>query len=138
MESVRHAIAAIAAKASELRDAFGDDARARALEWAMAEVEAALTADTDHLLTLAEASARSGYSVHHLGRLIRRGRIPNSGRRGAPRIRVGDLPMRPRRAIPLERTPTRSTDDARSALTRYDPRTDAQSLASRRSGVAHD
>ena len=77
------------------------------------------------VLTLAEASARSGYSVGHLGRLVRRGTIPNAGRIGAPRIRESDLPHRPARGI--------AAPGPRS----YDPTTDARSLVSRREGGAN-
>jgi hypothetical protein len=42
-----------------------------------------------------EAARESGYSAEHLGRLIRTGRIPNAGRRSAPRVRRGDLPAKP-------------------------------------------
>jgi hypothetical protein len=138
MDSLRHAIDAITAKARELRDAFGDDARARTLEWAVAEVEAALAVDADQLLTLAQASALSGYSIDHLARLIRRGRLSNSGRLGAPRVRLRDLPTRPDWTERRQRTLARSNDDAQSTTKRYHPRTDARSLASRRSGAIYD
>jgi len=55
--------------------------------------EANASAD-DELATLRQAAARSGYSADHIGRLIREGRLPNRGRRGSPRVRVGDLPAR--------------------------------------------
>ena len=84
---------------------------------------AAVTASTDdEPLSLREAAARSGYSEDHLARLIRQGTIPNAGRRGAPRIRRGDLPRRPKGPV----APT--TPDA------YDVVADARKLASRRRG----
>lgn len=46
-------------------------------------------------LTLAEAADRSGYSVAHLGRLIRSGAVRNVGRKGSPRVLAGELPRRP-------------------------------------------
>lgn len=58
------------------------------------------------LLTLRQAAKQSGYSEDHIGRLVREGKIPNSGRRGAPRIRVGDVPS-PRE---FARTRSRSYD----------------------------
>jgi AraC-like DNA-binding protein len=61
----------------ELRNSFGDDERARTIEWAASLVERALREQADERLTLAEASARSGYSQDHLARLIREGRLPN-------------------------------------------------------------
>jgi len=51
----------------------------------------------DEVLTLARASAESGYSVDHLGRLIREGRLPNVGRQRAPRLRRVDIPRKPGR-----------------------------------------
>lgn len=73
--------------------------RARALEWAACQIEDAIRDSEDALLTLAEASLRSGYSPDHIARLIREGKIPNAGRRGAPRVRAGDLPLPRPRAI---------------------------------------
>lgn len=46
------------------------------------------------VLTLDEAAKRSGYSVEHLGRLIRQGVVSNAGRKGAPRIYARDIPAR--------------------------------------------
>lgn len=68
--------------------------------------------EADELLTLRAAASWCGYSVEHLARLIRQGRLPNAGRKGAPRIRMRDLPSRK-----VARTRTRSYDvnaDART------------------------
>jgi len=73
------------------------------------------------LLALPEAAARSGYSMEHLGRLVRQGRIPNAGRKGAPRIRAADLPRKP---PPLVRSGPRA----------YDPDADARTLLGRQRG----
>jgi hypothetical protein len=51
----------------------------------------------DQPLTLTEASRESGYSLDHLGLLIRQGTIPNAGRPHAPRICRRDLPRKPSR-----------------------------------------
>jgi hypothetical protein len=51
------------------------------------------------LVSLSDAAALSGYSVEHMGRLVRRGDLRNYGRKGAPRVRVGDLPPRKVAAI---------------------------------------
>ena len=48
-------------------------------------------------LTLAQASAESGYSSDHLCRLVGEARIENVGKAGTPRIRRGDLPRKPPR-----------------------------------------
>lgn len=46
-------------------------------------------------VTLREASLMSGYSVDHLQRLVATGQLENIGRKGRPRIRRGDLPVKP-------------------------------------------
>jgi hypothetical protein len=96
----------------------------------LAELESAIQARDDDTLTLTEASTVCGYTADHLARLIRQGRIPNGGRRGAPRIRIRDIPVRPGRVAQPE-------DDVPSSTGRYDPRTDARSLSNRRLGVSH-
>jgi hypothetical protein len=118
----------IRAKAAELRESFGDEARARTLEWAVKSIEDALRARESQPLTLTEASLRSGYSADHLARLLRQGKLPNAGRRGAPRIRAGDLPVR-----------QHQNDVAVVPRTEYDPITDARNLrlASRLGGIAY-
>jgi hypothetical protein len=54
-------------------------------------------------LTLSEAAHESGYSRDHLGRQVRAGRIPNAGRRNAPRIERRYLPRKVR-ALPREKS----------------------------------
>jgi len=120
MDPLVQTVGEIRDKAAELRDSFGDDARARALEWAAALVEHALAMRADERLTLDEASLRSGYSADHLARLIRAGRLANAGRRGAPRVRAGDLPVRTPRAVVADRPSA------------YDPIADARAIGSRR------
>jgi hypothetical protein len=80
---------------AELFRQHGHEATARAYELCSTELEAVLRQGQDQLLDLQEAARESGYSPDHLGRLLRSGTIPNSGRRNAPRIRRGDLPRRP-------------------------------------------
>ena len=82
------------------------------------DVRTVFAGDSDALLTLREASARSGYSVDHIGRLLREGALHNAGRKGSPRIRAGELPRKPPRGV-----------GSRGA---YDPVADAESLAQRR------
>ncbi|MEP6496121.1 MAG: hypothetical protein ABJF01_25830 [bacterium] len=120
MDAIQLTVAEIRAKAAELRESFGDDARARSLEWAASRIERALRSDDDQQLTLSEAALRSGYSTDHLARLIRDGRLPNAGRRGSPRIRVADLPIRPRPTV------------AGASRDIYDPIADARAIGSRR------
>jgi hypothetical protein len=120
MDVLQHTIVEIRTKAAELRDTFGDEARARALEWAVGRIEAAIREYADERLTLTQAARQSGYSPDHLARLLRAGRLPNAGRRGAPRIRAADLPVRPPRTV------------ATSRPRAYDPVADARAIAGRR------
>jgi hypothetical protein len=123
MDSLERTLAEIRSKAAELRNSFGDEERARAIEWAASLVERALHEQAEERLTLAEASARSGYSQDHLARLIREGRLPNAGRPHAPRIRAADLPRRQ----------SRQNNVVVSKGSRvYDPVADARAIGSRR------
>ena len=76
----------------------GHEATARTYEVCSAELEAAVRGGAQELLDLKEAARESGYSADHLGRLVRDGKIPNAGRRNAPKIRRIDLPRRPEQA----------------------------------------
>ena len=67
---------------------------ARLVELFLADLAQLTQAEAEATLSLGEASQRSGYSVEHLGRLVRKGTISNAGRKGAPRIRVSDLPRK--------------------------------------------
>lgn len=85
------------ARARKLREWAAAEEAAKAWEAAAAELEAALIGQAERRLNLQEAAAASGYSSDHLGRLLREGRVPNAGRTHAPRIRAGDLPLKPGR-----------------------------------------
>ncbi len=87
----------------------------------LADFEAVATAEDEALLILPEAASRSGYSAEHLGRMIREGRIPNAGRKGAPRIRTADLPRKPPALVP-------------AGPRAYDPGADARTLLNRQRG----
>jgi hypothetical protein len=57
---------------------------------------AQLSESTDgDALTLAEAALASGYSADALRHMIAEGKLANVGRKGAPRLRRGDLPRKP-------------------------------------------
>jgi len=96
-DSLRQCLADIRAKAKELRDSFGVEAPARALEWAAAKVETALISEADRIVYLPEAARISGYCEGHLARLVRKGQIPDmraTGSRGRIKVRVADLPTK--------------------------------------------
>lgn len=75
---------------------------AEAFRTAAAELEEAVQAAHDEALTLDRAATESGYSKRRLRELVAEGRIPNAGRKHAPRIRRGDLPSRARGAPEAE------------------------------------
>lgn len=86
----------------------------------IADLESLSNGD-DETLTYAQAAALSRYSVDHIGRLVRDGKLRDVGRKGAPRVLASELPRKP--ALQL----------AGTATTSYDPASDARSL--RRSAV---
>jgi hypothetical protein len=73
---------------------YGDANTAKLWELAAKELEAALAAHGEETLTLVQAAKLSGFTADHLSAAIKKGRIPNAGRDGAPRIRRSDLPMK--------------------------------------------
>jgi hypothetical protein len=101
MTLIQQALDELRSKACELREVFGDDIRARSIEWAVGRMEVALARESNEPLSLAEAAQLSGYSQEHLARLVRRGRIPNRrppGSKGRILISRSDLPQRPMKA----------------------------------------
>ena len=91
-------LADIRAKAKELRESFGAEGPARALEWAATRLESALLSEGDRIVYLPEAARISGYCEGHLSRLVRKGQIEDmrpKGSHGRLKVRVGDLPTKP-------------------------------------------
>src|SRR5215207_8009998 len=80
---------------------LGAEAQARTLEFCADQLTATVLHMADELLSLHSAAQESGYSVDHLGRLLREGKIPNSGRKSKPLIRRKDLPRK------AEKTPAK-------------------------------
>lgn len=79
---------------AELLRSLGADSVAKVWELASGELAGALRAQKDPGLTLVDAAKLSGYTPDYLGQLVRSDAIPNAGRRGAPRIRIADLPVK--------------------------------------------
>lgn len=73
---------------------YGDPNTARLWELAATELERAMAVMGEQTLSLTEAARVSGYTPDHLGALVKKGKIPNAGRSGAPRIRRCDLPVK--------------------------------------------
>lgn len=72
----------------------------RAFETAALELEQAIREADLEPLKLREAARESGYDEDHLGELVREGKIPNAGRKNAPRILRRDLPRKPGSGAP--------------------------------------
>ncbi len=81
-------------------------------------LSAATSGEGDEALSLRSAARLSGYSVEHLARCVRTGKIANAGERNRPRIRRADLPRKAKKSL---------ESGAHSA---YDPDADARSLVS--------
>ena len=63
----------------------------------LCDFDAVICSYADELLTLAQAAGESGYSIDHLGRLVRTGKLANHGQVGSPRVRRSELPKKPNR-----------------------------------------
>ncbi len=89
---------------------------AKVVEAFLEDLETVESEQGDEILTLAQAALESEYGKDHLSWLIRSGRIPNAGQRGAPRIRRRDLPVK------------KNSPVARRHWKGYDLEADARSL----------
>lgn len=69
-------------------------AAAQAFRDAADQLDAALNS-AEESVTLREAAAIGGYSVDALQRMVASGRIANVGRKGRPRIRRAQVPLKP-------------------------------------------
>lgn len=74
---------------------WGDIRGAKVLRQCAADLDVAVRAHDNEALTIAQAVEASGYSADHLRALVASGEIPNAGRKGSPRIRRRDLPVKP-------------------------------------------
>lgn len=70
------------------------EAAAHAFSTAADELAASIAVSEDALLSLEAAGRECGYSPDHLGKLVKEGRLPNRGRKHAPKVRRGDLPRK--------------------------------------------
>lgn len=80
---------------ADILEEFGAEAEARAVRRCAELVETRAREWVSEALTLEEAATETGFSYSALEKLIRRGQLPNVGRKGRPRIRRGDLPRKP-------------------------------------------
>lgn len=73
----------------------GDERGAFLKELHAQELEDAVAAEQMQPISIREASELGGYTEDHLREQIREGKIPNAGRPGSPRIRRGEVPVKP-------------------------------------------
>lgn len=92
-------------EAVRLQERYGEPGKARILLLAADELLVALKEVDDDILNLQQAAEASGYSPDYLGKLVREDKIPNAGRRNAPRIRRSDLPLRAGLRAPIRVNP---------------------------------
>lgn len=116
-EGLLQAVAARWRVEAEVLRRYADERGAAVCELHATELEAELRAALTEELTLQQASRESGYSERRLRELIAEEKVPNAGRKHAPRIRRVDLPHRVRRRA--------------GAGAGYDAAADAQALAPR-------
>lgn len=88
-------VARWSAEAETLRRLGAHVDGAKLIETILADLQAVARGADAEALTLSEAAHECGYSAEHLGRLLREGTIPNSGRKNAPRILRRHLPFKP-------------------------------------------
>ena len=74
---------------------WGDDRGATILRQCSTELDAAAREYDSEALTIPASAETSGYSRDHLRALVSTGEIANAGKKGSPRIRRSDLPMKP-------------------------------------------
>lgn len=82
-------------EARTLRERYGLEQLAQLCETHAHELAHVVTEAAGEELTLAQASAASGYSERRLRELVTEGRLHNVGRKHAPRFRRADLPRKP-------------------------------------------
>lgn len=94
METIPGDLPAVWRERAETLRTYGDPNSARLWDIAAVELVRAWQAFGEDTLSLTEAASASGFTPDHLGALVKRGKIPNAGRSGAPRIRRHDLPQK--------------------------------------------
>jgi hypothetical protein len=101
-------------------------ATAAAYRHAADELERDVNAWAEQMLSITDAAEESGYSVEHLRRLVREGKLSTERTNGSGSrilVRRGDLPAKP------TRHPTEGA--APSGAEAYDPEEDARDIAQR-------
>ena len=103
---------------AQLMAQYGSPQQADVLRHCSRKLFEVIKSEKDVLLTLTLASQVSGYSADHLGRMVGEGRLTNYGRKGSPKLRLGDLPKKPRAVVAANSGGYTPNADARSILSR--------------------
>lgn len=87
----------------------------------LADVEQLERSDDEKLYTPTQAAERTGFHPESIARMVRTGRVPNHGRKNAPRVKLSDLPTKPPKVAPrgqagASSAPADSASIARDAL----------------------
>jgi hypothetical protein len=80
---------------TEILHRRGADEQAAVLESCASELQDEGRLFSLESLSLGQAEAESGFSYSALQKMVSEGTIPNVGKKGAPRVRRGDLPKKP-------------------------------------------
>jgi hypothetical protein len=116
-------------RAGFLREAANANEAATAYEFAAKELDHWLAEQGDTLLTVRQAAERVARDPETIEKAIRDGRLPQAGKKGAPRVRARDLAAR-YGAVAL----TGGSPVGTARTNRYDVNADARSLLARRGG----
>jgi hypothetical protein len=105
-------------KDAHLLAQYGSPQQAEVLRHCSRKLFELIKSEKDVLLTLTLASQLSGYSADHLGRMVGDGKLTNYGRKGSPKLRLGDLPKKPRAVVAANSGGYTPNADARSIVSR--------------------
>jgi hypothetical protein len=105
-------------KDAQLLAQYGSPQQADVLRHCSQKLFEVIKSEKEVLLTLTLASQVSGYSADHLGRMVGDGKLTNYGRKGSPKLRLGDLPKKPRAVVADMSAKYDADTDARSLLAR--------------------
>jgi len=79
----------------------------------ISELESAFNVDMNETMGLREAATYGGYTADHLGRMISNGTLLNVGRKHAPKVRRGDVPIK---TLPLRNESSGNTHSPRKRI----------------------
>ena len=112
-------------RAAMARELLSDSRGADIIENLMADLERFASSLDSELLPPEEAAAWSGFTIDHLARLCREGKLRNYGKKGRPLYARSELPRKPSRATGLRSAqgsdivPGTREQIARAAITQF-------------------